>query len=236
MSGKKAGIARKLAHNGERGKGAQKQGAPRRTFSSNPVGIQFFLPKALGPVTTEEEIPRWGHYLKIFNNLRYNSHNTPADNVGKMTKLNPYYVTGFVEGEGSFYVGILPRSFRKVDWEVRPSFSVSQNKKNRAIIFQTKKFFDCGSIRPSEKDQTFKYEVRSLKDLKEKIIPHFEQYPLKGIKKRDFYFFRKVIGLMQRGKHLEKEGLRKIVELASKMNTSEKRAKSLKKLTTLLKV
>lgn len=153
-----------------------------------------------------------------------------------MKKLNPYYVTGLVEGEGSFYVGILPRLLEHVKREVRPSFSLSQNKENKEIIFLLKEFFDCGSIRPSRKDNTLKYEVRSLEDLSERVVPHFEKYPLRGQKRKDFKVFKEIIGLMKKRKHLEKEGLKEIVELVIRMTKNRKRIRSLGKIITLLKV
>ena len=152
-----------------------------------------------------------------------------------MKKLNPYYVTGLVEGEGSFYVGILPRKLGKVDFEVRPSFSLSQHKRNRSLLFKLKEYFGCGSIRFSKKDQTYKFEVRSLKDLKEKILPHFEKFPLEGEKAKDFKVLKEIVEMMERKEHLERKGLLKIVELIERMTESEKRKKFLQKVATSLK-
>lgn len=147
-----------------------------------------------------------------------------------MKKLNPYYVTGLVEGEGCFYVGILPRRLEQVDWEVRPSFSLSQSRKNREIVFKLKDFFGCGWIRPSKNDDTLKYEVKSLKELKEKIIPHFEKFPFEGKKRKDFKIFKEIIEMMDRGDHLNKEGLIKIIDRVIEMTESKKRKSSLIKI------
>ena len=152
-----------------------------------------------------------------------------------MRKLNPYYVSGLVDGEGSFYVGILPRNLKEVKYEVRPSFSLSQNRRNRGIVFQLKEFFGCGNIRPSKRDKTVKYEVRSIDDLFGKIIPHFEKYPLRGKKSDDFRIFKKILRMVKEGRHLKKDGLREVVSLALEMNVSPKREKLLGKIITLLK-
>ena len=144
-------------------------------------------------------------------------------------------MTGLVEGEGSFYVGILPRKLGKVDFEVRPSFSLSQHKRNRSLLFKLKEYFGCGSIRFSKKDQTYKFEVRSLKDLKEKILPHFEKFPLEGEKAKDFKVLKEIVEMMERKEHLERKGLLKIVELIERMTESEKRKKFLQKVATSLK-
>lgn len=149
--------------------------------------------------------------------------------------LNPFYVTGFTEGEGSFYIGILPRRMNQ-GFEVRPSFSLSQNEKDKELIETLIDFFGCGFVRYSKSDQTFKYEVRSLEDLQTKIIPHFEKYQLEGRKKKDFETFKQVINFMQTNKHLEKEGLKQITRLALSMTKNPRRIISLKNILTLLKV
>ena len=150
-------------------------------------------------------------------------------------KLNPFYITGFTEGEGSFYVGILSRRM-KTGWEIRPSFSLSQNEKDTELIYSLIDFFGCGFVRPSKGDQTVKYEVRSLKDLQEKIIPHFEKYQLKGRKQKDFIAFKKAVEIMQTNKHLEREGLVEITNLALTMTKNPRRITSLENILTLLKV
>jgi len=152
-----------------------------------------------------------------------------------MKKLNPFYITGFAEGEGSFYVGILPRKMKN-GWEVRPSFSLSQNEKDKKLVCSLIEFFGCGSVRPSKGDQTVKFEVRSLKDLQEKIIPHFEKYQLFGRKQNDFIAFKKAVEIMKTNKHLEKDGLKEIIFLALSMTKNPRRIKNLQNILTLLKV
>ena len=152
-----------------------------------------------------------------------------------MKKLNPFYITGFTEGEGSFYVGILPRKMN-TGWEVRPSFSLSQNEKDKLLVSSLIDFFECGSVRYSKNDQTFKYEVRSLKELQNKIIPHFEKYPLQGRKQNDFIAFKKAVEIMSKNKHLKNEGLKEIIFLALSMTKNSRRIKNLRNTLTFLKV
>ena len=137
--------------------------------------------------------------------------------------IDPNYITGFVDGEGSFSISISPRNFKEVKWEIRPSFSISQHKRNRAILFKIKNFFGCGTIRPNRKDNTYKYEVRSLEELKNKIIPHFEKYPLQTTKRIDFKIFKKVIQIMEERRHLTKDGLKEIIDLLEKLPPERRR-------------
>jgi len=149
-------------------------------------------------------------------------------------KLNPFYITGFAEGEGSFYIGILSRKMN-TGWEVRPSFSLAQNEKDKDLVYSLIDFFGCGYVRPSKRDRMIKYEVRSMKDLQNKIIPHFEKYQLKGKKGNDFSAFKRAFTLIKENKHLERKGLAQIAEFALEMTKNPRRIKSLKSIITLLK-
>ncbi len=138
-------------------------------------------------------------------------------------ELNQWYVTGLVEGEGCFSVSFSLRSKLKVKIETRPSFSISLNKRNLELIKDLKNFFGCGGIRFSKSDRTYKFEVRSISDLLKKVIPHFDEYPLVGEKKKDFEIFKKICTMVRSNLHLSKKHLSEIIQLAYCMNASGKR-------------
>jgi hypothetical protein len=62
------------------------------------------------------------------------------------------------------------------------------------------------------------YSVQSIQDLTNVIIPHFDKYPLLSKKRADFILFKRIVDLMNRGEHLTKEGLNKIVSIKASMN------------------
>jgi len=99
-----------------------------------------------------------------------------------------------------------------------------------------KEYFGCGSIRFSKRDQTFKYEVRSLKDLVTAILPHFWKYPLLSSKMKDFVVFSKVCEFMIQEKHRTIKGLVEIIDLAITMNVNGSRRYSKEYLITRLKI
>lgn len=151
--------------------------------------------------------------------------------------LNPYYVTGFTEAGGSFYVSVSPRKLEHVQWEIRPTFSLSQKKENRGILYQIKDFFGCGSVRPSRKDDTYKYEVRNLEEINKRVLPHFKNYPLLSTgKRKDFEVLCKVVEMMLQKKHLEKEGLKEILQIIFKASSDSKRIYNQQKLNELMNV
>ncbi len=138
-------------------------------------------------------------------------------------RLHPWYVTGLVEGEGTFMVSFNRRPKLRVGIETRPSFSVSLSERDLDLLRMLRRFFGCGGIRYSRSDRTYKYEVRSITDLVRKIIPHFEKYPLAGAKRRDFEKFAQIVRWVHANHHLNPDYLREIIELAYSMNPSGRR-------------
>jgi len=137
--------------------------------------------------------------------------------------LDAWYVTGIVEGEGSFCVSFNHRSRLNVGIETRPSFSITLSERDRALIELLQDYFKCGAIRYSRADRTYKFEVRSVEEIVTRVVPQFRRYPLRGSKRNDFELFALICALIQQRRHLDPNGLREIIELAFQMNPSGKR-------------
>jgi hypothetical protein len=157
----------------------------------------------------------------------YAAHNTPAltavPSAYGARELQPWFVTGLTEGEGCFCIALALRTKMRTGLEVRPSFSLSLNEKDLPILEELREYFGCGWIRQSRSDRTFKYEARSITDLAERIIPHFEAFPLRGSKARSFAGFSEVCRMVEQGDHLHAEGLRHIIALAYELNLGKRR-------------
>jgi len=133
------------------------------------------------------------------------------------------YISGYVDGEGCFNVSLSPRPTLLVGWEVRPSFSVSQNGDRAEVLTLLQQYFGCGTIRPDRSDKTLKWETRSLLPIIDRVLPHFRCYPLLSSKQKDFELFDLICEAMARGEHRSTSGLNEIVRLAGQMNPSGKR-------------
>ncbi len=149
-------------------------------------------------------------------------------------QLDPWYITGLVEGEGCFSVSFNLRQKLKIGIETRPSFSISLGKRDLVLLKLIRNYFRCGGIRYSRADRTYKYEVRSVVDLVKKIVVHFERYPLCGAKKEDFERFAQICKMVHANLHLSRKYLPKIIELAYEMNPSGKRKYTKEKLLRVL--
>ena len=132
------------------------------------------------------------------------------------------YISGFVDGEGCFCVSFQPSKRHRFGWEVRPSFSVSQNADRAEPLYVIQEKWGCGFIRPDRSDKTIKFEVRNVGNLVAKVLPHFKAYPLMSSKQADFNRFARICELVTEEKHLELEGFEQIIRLAMEMNPSGK--------------
>ncbi len=142
---------------------------------------------------------------------------------GEAVPLDPWFVTGLTEGEGCFCVSFAVRAKLRTGLEVRPSYSLSLNEKDRGLLEDLQAFFGCGWIRESKGDRTFKYEVRSIGDLADTILPHFERFPLKGHKAKSCAGFSQVCRMVEQGDHVQRDGLRVIVGIAYDFGVGKRR-------------
>ncbi len=100
-----------------------------------------------------------------------------ADNQQVSKRINDNYFSGFVDGEGCFYVGFSKRSDLPNLWQIITEFHVSQNPGSRNVLEAFKDRLRCGYLKPnhakSTKDKTWILIVKNRKDLREKVIPFF---------------------------------------------------------------
>ena len=141
--------------------------------------------------------------------------------------LSDDYLVGFTEGEGMFYIGIVPSRETKTGWQVIYFFKVSQNPNGRKVLEYFQRRLECGYIKQNSKtdrtDQSLAYVVRDIQKLRDKVIPFFEG---KLIIKRDaFEKFKSVLRLVIEKKHLASKGMKEILEIAYSMNTGKRRVK-----------
>jgi hypothetical protein len=147
---------------------------------------------------------------------------TGADNQ-QDRPLAAEWVVGFVDGEGCFSVPIFRNATCRLGWQVQPEFAVVQGERSVKVLHMMQAFFRCGVVtvnrrHDNHRQDMWRYGVRRLGDLREHIIPFFEQYPLQTAKAGDFASFSKAVRLMAKGTHLRMDGLREIATIAESIN------------------
>ena len=132
------------------------------------------------------------------------------------SKLSPYFISGFYDGEGCFTTSIAQSKTNKIGWAVFPLSQIKLHAKDKPVLVEIKKFIGVGRI-TQQGPNAVKLRVQSFKEL-ETIIIHFSKYPLLTKKRADYELLKKVLILIKHKKHLTPEGLRKIVALKAAMN------------------
>lgn len=150
-----------------------------------------------------------------------------ADNQQERLKI-ANWICGFVDGEGCFSVSVIKNKTTKFGNQIFPEFVVTQGAKSLTALEEIKNFFGCGKIFINKRydnhnEHLYRYCVRSLEDLKNRIIPFFLVNQLRTFKKNDFLIFKKAIDMMSSKKHLTQNGRKIILRLISKMNRRKKR-------------
>jgi len=153
---------------------------------------------------------------------------TGADNQQERPGIADW-ITGFVDGEGTFSVSVYRNRSMSLGWQVFPEFVVTQGIKSLEALEMLREYFDCGRIyrnhrRDNHKSDLARYCVRELAHLTGVIVPFFDLHQLRTSKIDDFRGFRKVIEMMNDGQHLNPDGLIEIAMIAQTMNRRKRSA------------
>lgn len=146
--------------------------------------------------------------------IRYYSSNTVqhCDRGNYNMVMNPWYLTGFVEAERCFTLGITRNNKCKTGWSIQLFFQIDFFfEKDKYLLDQIKNYFDDGKIY-KHSTQCIIYRVLSIKDL-QVIIDHLVKYPIITQKLADFNLFNQAFNLTLNKEHLTIIGLKKLVAI-----------------------
>jgi hypothetical protein len=146
-----------------------------------------------------------------------------ARNLVLPTKdFNPFWVAGFVDGEGCFYVKT-SKTKKGLDivYKVNVYFYIAQDIRDIALLGSLINYLKCGLVetvktRPTQSS----YVVYKFDDVVNKIIPFFDTYHLKGKKLLDFYDFKKVANITKKTTKYDENSdlLKEIIKIQKSMN------------------
>jgi len=141
--------------------------------------------------------------------------------------LNSNYIVGLVDGEGSFTAYVRNPELKKNvkrRVKVEPRFYLKLVEIDRKILYELKKFFNCGNVyfqidKRKNHQNCYRYEVANRKDLKKIIIPFFKKHQLNFVsKKNDFKIFCCIMDKIEKKEHLNELGLKRIYQIKQKMH------------------
>ena len=101
-------------------------------------------------------------YYKYITSIIIKKYSTDS-NYMRTFILNPWFITGFVDAEGSFMIKINSNASLKNKWGLRASFKITLHLRDKSLLEQIQLYFGVGKIYTSGSSAT--YEVNSLKEL-----------------------------------------------------------------------
>jgi len=145
---------------------------------------------------------------KVFLNKNYST----LSNIN----LNPWFITGFADAEGSFIISIYKDNNTKLKWRVSAYFSIHIHIKDVLLLELIHKTLGVGKLRKNN-ENTVLLRVSDIKEL-QVIIDHFKKYPLVSAKYQDFLFFEQCFNIIKKKEHLNEDGFKKILDLRASLN------------------
>ena len=144
-------------------------------------------------------------------------------------KLSGDYIAGFVDGEGCFSISISRHKTAKTRLDPRLNFEIELRGDDREILEAIAVYLDCGKVYDLNYERYgwaphAKLKVSGMKDIFEKIIPFFHQYPLLGKKKYSFELFCQAGEIFREKKHLTYEGIEQLIAIRQRMNKYSSRS------------
>ncbi len=137
--------------------------------------------------------------------------------------LNPWYVTGFCDGEAAF-------TYSRAGGSLAVYFGVKQREGNRQIVEGLREFFHyVGNIYYQAKSKNapksgisqpaWYYRVTKINEL-QRIVEHFDKYPLQSSKKQEAYLiWRQMVKYKTDNyRNIDYNILRDLAEKLSKLN------------------
>lgn len=146
----------------------------------------------------------------------------------ELIKLDPNYLVGFVDGEGSFCVSMNKHKTTKYKVDIRPEFEIELREDDAEIIHRIQVTLNCGNIYRLEYERYdwqphIKFRVGKISELHDIVVPFFEKYPLQAKKREIFNIFKIIVGMVYRKEHLTYAGIRRILKLREKMRQHSKK-------------
>lgn len=94
-------------------------------------------------------------------------------------------MAGFTSGEGYFFINIQKSDTTKSGTQVRLRFELAQHIRDEQLIKSLVDYFGCGRYYSS--GEAGYYRCEKFQEIKEIIIPFFQEHKILGVKFLDFH-------------------------------------------------
>lgn len=130
----------------------------------------------------------------------------------KKLSLDNYWLAGFTQADGCFHISVVKSKTHKTGYSVRLEFSIKQNDELPLRLLYN--LVGMGNI-SQYSSGIWCYKSSGFKTAYI-LINYFDKFPVFTRKYVDYIKFRKVYIKITEGKHLESEGVKKIISISTK--------------------
>lgn len=130
------------------------------------------------------------------------------------SNINPWFITGFTDGEGSFFFSVCKSINNKIGWQIAIGFNLvaKNNPANVAMFNQIQQFFGFGKIIYAKDNSFIRFIVNGVPNCL-LLRNHFHNFPLLTYKLVHFQLWSDVLDIMASKEHLTLAGLLKIIAI-----------------------
>lgn len=140
---------------------------------------------------------------------------TKIHDIKQVPPQKGYYIAGFVDGEGSFFITARPRKDYASGWKFSGHFNVTNA--DRQVLEICKKYLGCGKIRETRSD-LYTLEIADRRLFENFLFPFFKRFGFLSNKKRhELQIFKKALKQIQLGIKTQKD-LENILALRKHLN------------------
>ena len=132
---------------------------------------------------------------------------------------SPYWIAGFVSGDGSFNI----KTTKTRTGKVQLRFAVHLHIREQEVIKGLALFFNFDTSKYIYYTETsVAIQIVNTSDILNIIIPFFDKYKIKGAKELDYIDFKKVTEIVNSKSHLTEDGFNRILVIKDNMNLKRK--------------
>lgn len=137
--------------------------------------------------------------------------------------MSPGYISGLTQTDGSFFCSIILSSKHRFGLQFRPKFTITADLDSKYVLDEIQLFFGCGYVTVNNRNHTAEFLVERLEELKNKIIPHFINYPVFCAKLHAFNLLNLIVTALINKEKRTIEGRRELLKMALSMNSTNNR-------------
>ncbi len=180
------------------------------------LNLAYFMNKDTS-LRNEESLKLLQKNLNLNINISNSNLINSVHTKNMLEPLTLEFVRGLIDGDGSFNI-----SFATTRRRIVANFTVVMEISSISILNRLVDFFNCGAVYklPSA---AARYQVQSIDDILEKILPLFNNTKFNTKKQERFEIIIKVCRLIKNRGYANDEDLKSIVEIAWDMNTSRRK-------------